>query len=135
MVAWSDLTPVNALQVPVRAVPKTAQLTTANTPVKLMDANIRRAYFALSNDQVTFTLMSGAPNYTLFDPLYFCFDQPITANTATGFLGMYLMPGLFEPSLFGGVSQQEVWVWSPLTLGARIIVALEGVYDPAFTGQ
>lgn len=122
------------IQWPIKAIAKYATLAAANTPVMLMATNPKRAFFSISNDQVTYTLVAGVVNYTRFDPLYFSFGKPLNGGTnGTGFLGEYLAPGAYEPSLFGGVSQQEVWIWSPLVGGAPwTIVAYEGVNDPDF---
>lgn len=122
------------IQWPIKAIPRFANLTAANTPVLLMQANPSRSFFALSNDQVTFTIPAGVITYTRFDPLYFSLGEPAAGGTnGTGFNGLYLAPGVFEPSLFGGVSQQEIWVWSPLAAGAPwLICGYEGVNDPEF---
>lgn len=123
------------IQWPIKAIAKYANLTAANKPVRLMAVNPNRTFFSLSNDQVTYTLVGNLPNYTRFDPLYFSFGEPIAGgNNGTGFLGEYLAPGVFEPSLFGGVSLQEIWVWSPFTTAAApwIITGYEGVNDPDF---
>jgi len=123
------------VQWPIQAITRTAILTAANTPVLLMPYNKKRAYFALSNDQVTFTIAAGGTiTYTRFDPLYFSLGPPMSGGTnGTGFVGGYLAPGVFEPSLFGGVTQQEIWVWSPLAAGAPWTIAgFEGVNDPSF---
>lgn len=122
------------VQWPIKAIPKFATLTAANTPVKLMDVNPKRAFFSLSNDQVTYTIVAGVITYTRFDGLYFSLGQPIEGgNNGTGLLGQYLAPGAYEPSLFGGVSQQEIWVWSLLAGGAPwTICGYEGVNDPDF---
>jgi hypothetical protein len=122
------------VQWPVKAIPKFATLAVANTPVLLMPTNPKRAFFSLSNDMVTYTLVVGVVTYTRFDGLYFSFGKPMAGgNNGTGFLGEYLAPGAFEPSLFGGISQQEIWVWSLLAGGAPwTIVGYEGVNDPDF---
>jgi len=122
------------IQWPIKAIPRFAVLTAANTPVRLMQANPSRSFFCLSNDMVTFTIPAGVITYTRFDGLYFSFGQPIAGGSnGTGFLGNYLAPGVYEPSLFGGVSQQEIWVWSLLAGGAPwTITGYEGVNDPDF---
>jgi hypothetical protein len=121
------------VQWPIRTIPKFANLAVANTPVKIMNVNPARTFFCLSNDQVAYTLVANVITYTLFDPLYFSFGQPVAGGTnGTGFMGNFLAPGVFEPSLFGGVSQQEIWVWSPITLGPWVICGYEGINDPDF---
>jgi hypothetical protein len=99
-----------------------------------MPTNPKRAFFSLSNDMVTYTLVAGVVTYTRFDGLYFSFGKPLNGGSnGTGFLGEYLAPGDFEPSLFGVVSQQEIWIWSALVGGAPwTITAYEGVNDPDF---
>lgn len=126
--------PIIPVQWPIKAIPKFALLTAANTPVLLMGVNPKRAFFSLSNDQVTYTVVAGVVTYTRFDGLYFSFGKPVAGGSnGTGFLGEYLAPGVREPSLFGGVSQQEIWVWSALAGGAPwTIVGHEGVNDPDF---
>jgi hypothetical protein len=122
------------IQWPIKAIPKYATLAAANTPVLLMPTNPKRAFFSLSNDMVAYTIVAGVITYTRFDGLYFSFGKPLNGGSnGTGFLGEYLAPGAFEPSLFGGVSQQEIWVWSLLAAGGPwTIVGYEGVNDPDF---
>jgi hypothetical protein len=123
------------VQWPIRAVAKFAVLKAANKPVLLMGLNPSRSFFSISNDQVAYTIPGGAVTYTRFDGLYFSFGQPVAGgNNGTGFLGGYIAPGVYETSLFGGVSQQEIYVWSPFITAAApwTICGFEGVNDPDF---
>lgn len=121
------------LQWPIKTRRVVVSLTAANSPVLLFPSNQNRTYYIIGNDMVTASLTAspGTVQYTLFQSLYVSFGQPQYAGTTPK--GILIPPGAYLPSQFGGVSQQEIWVWTGYEQSTNwILVAFEGVNDTNF---